>query len=210
MTEVRAEKVNEAVAYILQHSVSQSEANTKLRGRGFTEEAIALVWATVEEVRAAAQPKLAPKAEPKVEAAQVFVKRNFVKEEEEKRRVEAPKAEQEFFSAPMQPEVEAEPVGEPDPALAPKVSEKTNPQSEWPRPGVRAEGPAFHANGCCVSICQGPTLCPRQPRHLLLPRRLVAVERTVLRDGAARPYQWNGLQLSPIRSGPHWRRRLTI
>jgi hypothetical protein len=35
MTEVRAEKANEAVAYILQHSLSRGEADTKLRRLGF-------------------------------------------------------------------------------------------------------------------------------------------------------------------------------
>jgi hypothetical protein len=80
--------------------------------------------------------------------------------------IDAPKAEKDFLSAPTQPEVEstatldgllkeleeeqAEPKAtaeleklEPDPAPGPKVSGETNPQSEWPRPDVRAEGPAF-------------------------------------------------------------------
>jgi hypothetical protein len=104
----------------------------------------------------------APKPEPQPKATE-FKRRNFIKEEEEKRKADAKRqAEEDFLSPPTQPSVEdaakpepepVEPVAEPpkpeakaepekldpDPEPGPKVSGEPNPQPELAEPEKAAE-----------------------------------------------------------------------
>jgi hypothetical protein len=113
MTEVRAEKVNEAVAYILRRSVSRDEADARLRGLGFTDEGIALVWATVEQVRAATRLQAKPEPEPEPPKPVYQTKKRFGVAKPTEGETKKPK--EDFSSAPLQPEEVTQPEGEEEP-----------------------------------------------------------------------------------------------